>query len=76
MECLKALVRIDQAHIPSAHNFSLYLRPLVYGSGHSLGVHKSDRTTLCIMMCPVVRAKPTLLAVRSAWTLTLSSCAC
>lgn len=53
LEATKALVETDKKFIPQQKGQSLYIRPLVYGSGNFLGVHTSDTYRLIIMTSPV-----------------------
>jgi branched-chain amino acid aminotransferase len=53
LEGIKQLVEIDKEWIPKGEGTSLYLRPVVYGSGNFLGVHASDTYRLIVMSSPV-----------------------
>ncbi len=47
------LVKLEDKWIPSQRGHSLYIRPLVYGSGNFLGVHPSATYRCIIMASPV-----------------------
>ncbi len=53
LDALRELIRVDQNFIPHKRGQSLYIRPVVFGSGNFLGVHASDTYTLIIMTSPV-----------------------
>lgn len=53
IEALKELVKIDYDWIPKVRGQSLYLRPVVFGSGNFLGVSASDEYLLIIITSPV-----------------------
>ncbi len=53
LDALQELIKIDNKFIPRERGQSLYIRPLVFGSGNFLGVHASDTYTLIIMTSPV-----------------------
>jgi branched-subunit amino acid aminotransferase/4-amino-4-deoxychorismate lyase len=49
LECIKALVRLEETYIPSAPN-SLYLRPTMYGTRETLGMGGSmDEATIVVL---------------------------
>jgi branched-chain amino acid aminotransferase len=50
---MKELVKVDNKFIPKHKGQSLYLRPVVYGSGNFLGVTASPEYTLIVMTSPV-----------------------
>lgn len=47
------LVKVDKNWIPSKRGHSLYLRPVMFGTGNFLGVHSSDTFRFIIMTSPV-----------------------
>lgn len=49
------LVKVENKWIPTQHGQSLYIRPLIYGTGNFLGVHPS-KTYRNIVMCSPVGA--------------------
>lgn len=53
LEAILALVRTDADWVPSAEGTSLYLRPFIFATDPSLGVHVADHYTFCIIACPV-----------------------
>jgi branched-chain amino acid aminotransferase len=53
IEAIKTLVEVDEAWVPSKRGCSLYIRPLVFGTGNFLGVHSSDTFRLIVMTSPV-----------------------
>ncbi|KAL6780750.1 hypothetical protein ACKKBF_B11900 [Auxenochlorella protothecoides x Auxenochlorella symbiontica] len=53
LECLKELVRTDSAWLPTQDGYSMYIRPYAFSTSHTLGVSRSTRTTLGIIMSPV-----------------------
>lgn len=53
LEACHELVLLDRKFIPKEKGQSLYLRPLVYGTGNFLGVHTSDTYRMIIMSSPV-----------------------
>ena len=53
LEDLSALIKVDKDWIPKERGHSLYIRPLIYGSGNFLGVHPSATYRLIIMLSPV-----------------------
>ena len=52
-EGLKELVKLEYDWIPKERGQSLYIRPVVYGSGNFLGVTASQEYRLIIMLSPV-----------------------
>lgn len=52
IEAVKALVKIDQAWVPSDAG-SLYLRPFMFASEAFLGVRPSQEYIFCVIACPV-----------------------
>lgn len=53
LKALKELIKIDMDWIPDAKNTSLYIRPFVFATEASLGVHPSYSYKFMIIMCPV-----------------------
>lgn len=53
LEAIKQLVQTDKDFIPKARGCSLYIRPVVFGSGNFLGVQPSDIYRLIVMTSPV-----------------------
>lgn len=53
LEDLTELIKVDNKWIPKDKGTSLYIRPLIYGSGNFLGVHPSDTYRFIIMTSPV-----------------------
>jgi len=47
------LIKLDYAFVPKVRTHSLYIRPVVFGTGNFLGVHSSDTFRLVIMTSPV-----------------------
>jgi branched-chain amino acid aminotransferase len=58
IEGIEKLVELDKQWIPKAEGCSLYIRPVVYGSGNFLGVHASDTYRLIVMTSPVASYYP------------------
>eukprot|EP00775_Hariotina_reticulata_P009463 gene9461-9628_t len=52
-ECITALLRLDRAWMPDRPGHSMYIRPYLFASDGALGVHRSDHTTLSVIMSPV-----------------------
>ena len=53
LECIRELLRVDDAWIPNARGYSLYLRPFIFGSTPFLGVGPSSDTRLMVLLSPV-----------------------
>lgn len=53
MECLKELLRLERGWLPEREGYSLYIRPFMFGSSHSLGISRPTRSTIAIMLSPV-----------------------
>lgn len=53
VEAVKALVRVDEAWVPDRIGASLYIRPFVFATDASLGVHASHTYLFAIICCPV-----------------------
>ena len=52
LDAILALVRIDEAWVPSKDGESLYIRPFLFGNDESLGVHSINRATFVIIASP------------------------
>jgi len=52
LEGMRQLVRIDRAWIPQKHDYSLYIRPLMFASDELIGVKPSDKYKFLIMLSP------------------------
>ena len=53
LEGIKTLVRMEERWVPSAEGTSLYIRPFVFATDATLGVHASHSYLFCIICCPV-----------------------
>ena len=53
LQAVKALVREDAAWVPHKKGASLYIRPFVFATDASLGVHASHSYLFAIICCPV-----------------------
>ena len=53
VDAVKALVKVDQAWVPNKKGASLYIRPFVFATDPSLGVHASHSYLFVIILCPV-----------------------
>ncbi len=53
IQCLHALIEIDQEWIPTTEGGSLYIRPVVFASESRLGVKVADRYKFVILTSPV-----------------------
>lgn len=53
LECLKALLRLDESWLPDRDGYSLYIRPFMFASSFSLGIAPPSRTTITIVCSPV-----------------------
>lgn len=53
LECIRALVRLEQDWVPRAEAASLYIRPTYIGTEPSLGVAPPGRALLFVILCPV-----------------------
>ena len=58
VEATQAIVEVDSRFIPKKRGQSLYIRPISFGDGNFLGVHKSDTYTFMIMTSPVASYYP------------------
>ena len=64
---IEALVRQDQAWVPTDPDQSLYLRPLEFGSEDALGVRPSTHVTFVLMASPVGAYFPQGVKPVSVW---------
>jgi branched-chain amino acid aminotransferase len=53
LAAIEALVRVDEAWVPSGAEQSLYLRPFVFASEAFLGVRPAREVTFLVIACPV-----------------------
>ncbi len=53
LEDLSELIKLENKWIPKERGHSLYIRPLIYGSGNFLGVHPSATYRMILMLSPV-----------------------
>lgn len=53
MEAVLAVVRANARWVPAPEKGSLYIRPLLVGSGPVLGVQPSREYLFCVFVCPV-----------------------
>lgn len=53
VDAVKALVKVDQVWVPNKKGASLYIRPFVFATDPSLGVHASHSYLFVIILCPV-----------------------
>ena len=53
LECIKALIKVDEKWLPTQKGHSLYIRPFLFSSAHVLGVAKATRTTMSVVLSPV-----------------------
>jgi branched-chain amino acid aminotransferase len=58
IDAMKELIKLDFDWIPKERGHSLYIRPVVFGSGNFLGVHASDTYRIVIMTSPVASYYP------------------
>ena len=52
IQAVKAIVAVDRDWVPHQEGTSLYLRPFVFATDSSLGVHASPTYTFCIICSP------------------------
>lgn len=52
LEAIMALVRVDEAWVPSKEGESLYIRPFLFGNDETLGVHSINNATFVIIASP------------------------
>jgi branched-chain amino acid aminotransferase len=53
LAAIEALVRVDEAWVPSGAEQSLYLRPFMFASESFLGVRPAREVTFLVIACPV-----------------------
>uniref|UniRef100_A0A8B9MA13 branched-chain-amino-acid transaminase n=1 Tax=Accipiter nisus TaxID=211598 RepID=A0A8B9MA13_9AVES len=53
LECIRALLRLEQEWVPRSDSASLYIRPTFIGTEPSLGVAPPGRALLFVILCPV-----------------------
>ncbi|KAF7693849.1 branched-chain-amino-acid aminotransferase, cytosolic isoform X1 [Silurus meridionalis] len=53
LECIRKLVEIDQDWVPRSDSASLYIRPTFLGTESSLGVKKTSKALLFVILSPV-----------------------
>ncbi|BDA47474.1 Branched-chain-amino-acid aminotransferase, cytosolic [Coccomyxa sp. Obi] len=53
LECLKELLRVDRQWLPEREGYSLYVRPFMFSTAHTLGVGRPTRSTIAITLSPV-----------------------
>ena len=44
---------MERAWLPEREGYSLYIRPFMFSSGHSIGIGRPTSTTIAIMLSPV-----------------------
>ncbi len=59
VEAVKALVKIEEDWVPSEPDTSLYIRPFMFATESSLGVHEATSYKFMIICCPVGAYYPT-----------------
>ena len=67
VECVEAIVKVDQDWIPTLPGTSLYIRPFCFASSDGVGVHAADHYTFCIILSPVGSYYPTGLSPVKIW---------
>ncbi|XP_067408199.1 branched-chain-amino-acid aminotransferase, mitochondrial [Emydura macquarii macquarii] len=53
LECIRQLIALDQAWVPHSDSASLYIRPTYIGTEPTLGVARSSRALLFVILSPV-----------------------
>ncbi|XP_044137245.1 branched-chain-amino-acid aminotransferase, cytosolic-like [Bufo gargarizans] len=53
LECIKKLIDVDREWVPKSTEASLYVRPVFIGTEASLGVKRSSKALLYVIMSPV-----------------------
>lgn len=53
LECVKALVRLDEGFVPRERGYSLYIRPVAIGTNENLRIGPADRCKLFVITSPV-----------------------
>ncbi len=59
VQAVKALVKVEEDWVPSEPDTSLYIRPYMFSTEASLGVHMAAAYTFIIICCPVGAYYPT-----------------
>ncbi|GAB4819863.1 hypothetical protein N2152v2_006909 [Parachlorella kessleri] len=59
LECIKELLRVDRAWLPAKEGYSIYIRPFMFSSAHVLGVAKTTRSMVSVVLSPVGPYFPT-----------------
>lgn len=59
VKAVKELVKVEEAWVPSKPDTSLYIRPFMFATEASLGVHKAISYKFMIICCPVGAYYPT-----------------
>ena len=52
IEGMRQLIALDKNWIPQKHDYSLYIRPLMFSSDEIIGVRPSDNYKFLIILCP------------------------
>lgn len=70
MEGLRQLIQLDKDWIPSKHNHSLYIRPLMFASDITLGVRPSTNYKFIVILSPTgpYYAEPMKISVEERYT--------
>ena len=53
LECLKELLRVERQWLPEREGYSLYIRPYMFSSSHSIGISRPTRSTIAVILSPV-----------------------
>ncbi|GJP57059.1 hypothetical protein CLOM_g16096 [Closterium sp. NIES-68] len=53
LECIKALLKVDEHYIPPSHGYSAYIRPTVIATTPFLGVGPPTEVLLYVLLSPV-----------------------
>ncbi len=59
VQAVKALVKVEEDWVPSEKDTSLYIRPFMFATESSLGVHMASAYKFIIICCPVGAYYPT-----------------
>ncbi len=59
VEAVKALVKVEKDWVPSEKDTSLYIRPFMFATESSLGVHMASAYKFMVICCPVGAYYPT-----------------
>ena len=70
MEGLRQLIELDKDWIPSNHDHSLYIRPLMFATDTTLGVRPADTYKFIVMLSPTgpYYAEPMKISVEEKYT--------